>query len=559
MNSSREISQFRNKAISLIVLIRLYKKPFIIGSLFLIFLSLLSLPTPYLLKVVVDRVLPGRDMGLLNLIILTLVGIQVARLGFSYLSNYYFGVFNQEVLTGIKKDLFRRLLRLPLSFFDRQQSGYLLCRVDEVEGLSLFFSSTTVRLALSVLEFIFSLVILFALNWKLTLIALGILPLLYIATKHYSGRLRRLSWEVMEKGAMVSSRVQEALTGVDVVKVFGAEERETSRLHGLLDDLKQANIQRTVKTTLSSELLGLIGALGGYIILWYSGWDIIRGSFTLGSYIAFSGYLARLYGPTQMLASAGLIFQPAFSALDRYRELMEAAGEEEKDKGRRVERLRGEIEFREVYFSYDGQKPVFEGLNLRISAGEKVLITGPNGSGKSTLMKLLLGLYRPQRGEIIIDGYNIEELSLSSLRERISVVSQNVFLFNDTVWNNILYSCPEATDTEVRQAAVLSGAAKFIEKLEQGYNTVVGETGKKLSGGEKQKIALARALVKDADILIFDEATAHLDKESEARIERLITDNFKDKTCLIISHKKWDILGIDRIIELEFGTIIKQE
>jgi len=529
------------------------------GSLCLIVLSLLSLPIPYMLKVVIDRVLPAKDLRLLNLIILALVGIQVARLIFSFLSNYFFGVFNQEVLTRIKKDLFQRLLRLPLSFFDRHQSGYLLSRVNEVEGLSLFFSNTTVRLALSVLEFLFSLVILFALNWRLTLIALGILPLLYVATKHYMGMIRRLSREAMEKGAVVSSRVQETLSGVDVVKVFNSEDRETSRLHSLLDDLKQTNIQRTVKTTLSSELLGLIGAFGGYVILWYSGWDIIRGSFTLGSYIAFSGYLARLYGPTQMLASAGLIFQPAFSALDRYRELMGAAREEEKETGRRVEKLQGEIEFKEVYFNYDGQKPVFEGLNLRISAGEKVLITGQNGSGKSTLMKLILGLYHPRRGQIMIDGYNIKELSLASLRERISVVSQSVFLFNDTIWNNILYSRPDATESEVRRAVELSGAAEFIEKLEEGYNTIVGETGKKLSGGEKQKIAIARAILREADVLIFDEPTAHLDKESAAMIERLVRDNFRDKTCLIISHKKWDISGIDRIIELEEGRIIKQE
>jgi len=529
------------------------------GSLCLIVLSLLSLPIPYMLKVVIDRVLPAKDLRLLNLIILALVGIQVARLIFSFLSNYFFGVFNQEVLTRIKKDLFQRLLRLPLSFFDRHQSGYLLSRVNEVEGLSLFFSNTTVRLALSVLEFLFSLVILFALNWRLTLIALGILPLLYVATKHYMGMIRRLSREAMEKGAVVSSRVQETLSGVDVVKVFNSEDRETSRLHSLLDDLKQTNIQRTVKTTLSSELLGLIGAFGGYVILWYSGWDIIRGSFTLGSYIAFSGYLARLYGPTQMLASAGLIFQPAFSALDRYRELMGAAREEEKETGRRVENLQGEIEFKEVYFNYDGQKPVFERLNLRISAGEKVLITGQNGSGKSTLMKLILGLYHPRRGQIMIDGYNIKELSLASLRERISVVSQSVFLFNDTIWNNILYSRPDATESEVRRAVELSGAAEFIEKLEEGYNTIVGETGKKLSGGEKQKIAIARAILREADVLIFDEPTAHLDKESAAMIERLVRDNFRDKTCLIISHKKWDISGIDRIIELEEGRIIKQE
>jgi len=166
---------------------------------------------------------------------------------------------------------------------------------------------------------------------------------------------------------------------------------------------------------------------------------------------------------------------------------MEAAGEEEKETGRRVERLKGEIEFKGVYFSYDGQKPVFEGLSLRINPGEKVLITGPNGSGKSTLMKLILGLYRPQSGKIMIDGINIEELSLASLRERISVVSQNVFLFNDTVWNNILYSRPEATEVEVRQAAELSGAAESIEKLEEGYNTIVGETGRSFLVGRSRK------------------------------------------------------------------------
>ena len=536
--------------------LRFFRNHFLIGAFSLVILSLLSLPTPYLLKVVIDRVLPAKDMRLLSLIILALVGIQAARLGFSFLSNYHFGVFNQEVLTGIKKDLYRRLLRLPLSFFDRHQSGYLLSRVNEVEGLSLFFSNTTVRLALSVLEFMFSLLILFALNWKLTLIALGILPLLYIATKHYSGTIRRLSQEAMEKGAVVSSRVQETLSGVDVVKVFSSEERETSRLHSLLDDLKQTNIQRTVKTTLSSELLGLVGALGGYVILWYSGWDIIRGGFTLGSYIAFSGYLARLYGPTQMLASAGLIFQPAFSALDRYRELMEAAGEEEKEAGKRLERLKGEIGFKEVHFSYDGKTPVFEGLSLRVNPGEKALITGPNGSGKSTLMKLILGLYRAQRGKVMIDGYDIEELSLASLRERISVVSQNVFLFNDTVWNNILYSRPEATEAEVRKAVELSGAAEFIEKLDEGYNTIVGETGKKLSGGEKQKIALARALLKDADLLIFDEAMTHLDRDSERKIEQLLNNDFKHKTCLIISHKKPQLASVNKMIELEEGKII---
>jgi len=361
----------------------------------------------------------------------------------------------------------------------------------------------------------------------------------------------------MEKGAMLSRQIQDSLSGVDVVKVFCAEERETARVHNFLEDYKKVNIRRTIVFTYSSELLSLIGAAGGFLVLWYSGWDIIRGNFTVGSYIAFSGYLAKLYGPTHMLANFGLSFQPAFTALQRISELM-ALGGEEKHSGMKLERLQGEIEFREVSFAYDS-KPVLRNVSFKISPGEKVLITGPNGSGKSTLVKLILRLYRVQEGEILIDGYRVERLSLSSLRDKISIVSQNTFLFNDTIWNNILYSQPDASKKEVERTAELSGAAEFIRKLEEGYETMVGETGKRLSGGEKQKMAIARAILKDADILIFDEATTHLDKESEKRVEQLIKGNFQNKTCLIISHKKKDISGIDRVIELEEGKVISNK
>ncbi|MDM7917949.1 MAG: ABC transporter ATP-binding protein, partial [Methanosarcina sp.] len=255
-------------------------------------------------------------------------------------------------------------------------------------------------------------------------------------------------------------------------------------------------------------------------MLWYSGWDIIRGSFTLGSYIAFSGYLAKLYGPTQMLASIGLSFQPAFTALQRVSELM-GLGKKTKDSGINLNLLQGEIEFREVRFSYDS-KPVLRDVSFKINAGEKVLISGPNGSGKSTLIKLILGLYGESGGEILIDRHRVQDISLSSLRNRISVVSQNTFLFNDTIWNNILYSRPEASFEEVKRLAKLSGVAEFVQKLELGYETVVGEIGRQLSGGENQKIAIAWALLKDADLLIFDEALTYLDRDSERKVEQLL-------------------------------------
>jgi len=258
-----------------------------------------------------------------------------------------------------------------------------------------------------------------------------------------------------------------------------------------------------------------------------------------------------------MLASVGLSFQPAFTALQRVSELMDLE-KEAKDTGIRLNRLQGEIEFRRVTFSYDS-KPALREVSFKINPGEKVLISGPNGSGKSTLVKLVLGLYRVSEGEILIDGHRVQDISLSSLRDRISIVSQNTFLFNDTIWNNILYSRPEASEEEVEKVAKLSGVEEFASKLEGGYQTVVGETGKRLSGGEKQKIAIARALLKDSDVLILDEATTHLDKESEKRIEELISHDFRQKTCLVISHQRQDIEEFDKVIELEEGAATIRE
>ena len=533
------------------------KKWGIISCLSMILVSILALPSPYITKIIIDKVLIEKNLRLLSWLILLLFGLQVTKLVFSYLSSYFFGLFSQEALTSLKKDLFHRLLHLPLSFYDKTQSGYLLSRIGEVEGLNFFFSNTMVRIVIGGFEFLFSLVILVHLNWRLTIISLLILPFLFLATRVYAKNIRKVSREVMEKAALVSRRIQDTLSGVDVVKVFSAEERETARLHHYLESYKQASVKRVMVFSFSSELLSLIGAVGGFLVLWYSGWDIIRGNFTLGSYIAFSGYLAKLYGPTQLLASVGLSFQPALTALQRVEELM-SLEKEEKGRGRRVTFLRGEIEFRGVTFSYD-QRPVLRDISFKIRSGEKVLITGPNGSGKSTLVKLILGLYRPQEGEILLDGQKIEELSLESLRERISIVSQSTFLFNDTIWNNIHYSQPEASAKEVREAARFSGAEEFISQLAEGYNTLVGERGKNLSGGEKQKIAIARALLKRADILIFDEATTHLDKESARRIGEMIASTFKEKTCLIISHQNKWFSGIDQVIRLERGRLVSKE
>lgn len=539
----------------LIPYVRLHWKKFAIGSFLLITASLLALPTPYIMKYIVDEIIIAKNIKLLHLALILLIIIQLVKLLFSFITTYFFDIFNQEIVVQIKKDLFHRILRLPLSFFDKNQTGYILSRIGEVEGLRFFFSNSLVRFIIGIFEFTFSLIILFYLNWRLTLISILILPIIYFATKFYSLSIRRLSKEVVEKGAILSNQMHDSLSGVDTVKVFVAEERETKKIHYHLEEIKSSNINRNIILSFSSEIMSLLGAIGGLVVLWFGGINIIKGTFTIGGYIAFTGYLAKLYNPTQSLALMGLSLQPAITALNRVSEFFKITQEEDDTKKKKeLIGIRDKIKFINVTFSY-GNKNVLKNINFTLNRGDKVLIMGPNGSGKSTIIKLILGLYKIKHGKILIDNYNINNISLNSLRERISVVSQNVFLFNDTIKNNILYSKPQASSKEIEKAAKLSGAYDFIKKLNRAMETTVGEVGRKISGGERQKISIARAILKDSDVIIFDEATSHQDSQSIAKMAQLVEYKFKDKICIIISHRSIKNININKILILKEGRI----
>ncbi len=306
-------------------------------------------------------------------------------------------------------------------------------------------------------------------------------------------------------------------------------------------------------------MLVLLGMLGSFIVLGYGGGEIIRGSFTIGGYIAFAAYLGKLSGPTQLLASLGMTIQPAVSALNRVKELFDIASYEE-DKKRTIKptKVNGEIEFKNVNFSYDGKKDVLKNISFKINLGEKVALIGPNGSGKSTIVKLILGIYKTDRGSILIDGQNINSIKLSILRENISIVSQNIFLFNDSIRNNILYSKPSACNKEIIEAAKKAKAFEFIINLEKGFETIIGEAGKKLSGGEKQKISIARSFIKNSKIIIFDEITSHLDKESAIQIMKMIFKSFSEKTCIIISHAISKLTMADQTLVMENGELLQR-
>lgn len=520
------------------------------GFLCLIALSTLAIPSPLLMKYLIDEVIPQRNLQRLGVVLLALILVQLARMSFSLLNSYLFTIINQDISTSIKRDLFHKILRLPFSFYDNRQTGYIASRIGETSGLNVLLSDSLIRVLIGLIEFVISLIILFQLHWKLTLISLTVLPLFYLAGRISSSGLRATSMEMIEKSAHLSKATQESLSGVEVIKMFTAEDREVQKIYAHLKDLKGSNIRNSLLSTLSSEVLSLVGAVGGFIVLWFSGAQIIRGTFTLGAYVAFSGYLAKLYGPTLNLSMMGISLQPGIVAVNRITELFSIAGEDE-DKRRTtvIPAINSSIELQNVDFAYT-DTDVIKNVSFLLEKGDKVLLKGPNGSGKTTLLKLLMGLYPPMNGRILIDGRDINTITLASLRDRISVVSQNAFLFNGSILQNVLYGNPSASKEDIAEAMSLSDVTSFYHEAIE-----IGEMGKKLSGGEKQKISIARAILKDADVIILDEATSNMDEDSVRRIGSLLKTKFKNKFCLIVSHREWDEPEINKILSISGGGI----
>ncbi len=556
MGAPLEKETFRKS--DLLFLLPYFKKhwgKFILGSALLLLISLLALPGPLLTKYLVDDVLVAKNLKVLNLIIIGLFLLLIFRFFFSLAMNYLFTILNQEILISLKRSLFSHVIRLPLSFFDERRSGYLVSRIHEIDSLGVFFSSSLVRLLIGVFEFLFCLLIMFYLNWKLTLLSFLIFPAFYIVLKSYSRGFRAASFDFFEKGANLSSQFQETLAGLGLVKSFAAEERETQKLEKNLKQYFRSGLIQSLIGTFSGELIIWIASAGGFLVLWFSGRQIINNQFTIGGYIAFAGYLSKLYGPLQLFASTGLILQPALAGLHRASELLHLATEEDPARTEKLGQARGEIEFQNVTFSYDGTKQVLHNVSFRIEPGQKIAFLGPNGSGKSTIVRLLLGLYPVKSGKVAVDGKSIDTLILSNLRERIGIVSQNIFLFDDSIRNNILYSKPETNEEQLVKVARLADAHDFISSMPSGYETVVGERGNKLSGGEMQKISIARTLLKNPDMVIFDEATSQIDCESEKKIYDIFAESFKEKTCIIIAHRIFNRDIFDKIYYLEEGRI----
>jgi ABC-type multidrug transport system fused ATPase/permease subunit len=520
-----------------------------LGALLILLTSLLAFPGPLINRFLIDKVILGKQLSLLLGVILLLAGIKAAGVIFGLLQQYFFTRFEQEVLFEIQQALFDRTLRLPKSFFDSKETGYLMSRLlGDVNGLRWFFSSTLIYIFTSVLRFAGGTIFLIYLNWRLALAVLVILPLMFVSVRFFGRKLRVLSHHGMERQAEVYQSVQESLAQTSLIKAFATEKRTLNSLMGKLRASLQVGMEQNTLGSVANLAIGLAPDLAHLIVLAGGAFLIIRGEWSVGSLLAFQSYVGFVYGPAQFLATANFQWQNAVASLERVSALFDVVPEEHAGVGLKAERLRGDVEFQNVSFSYNGLDTVLQDISFTVRAGEHMAVVGPSGVGKTTLVSLLLQFYRPQQGRILIDGRPATEYELNSLRRRIGYVPQSPTLLSGTIAENLRYGDPEASEAQLEKAAQAAGIHDFIASLPEGYRSAVGERGVNFSEGQKQRLSIARALVKNPDIIVLDEPTSALDSQTEASIFASLPQLVRGKTLFIIAHRLSTIRQSDRIL-----------
>jgi ABC-type multidrug transport system fused ATPase/permease subunit len=529
----------------------------VLGVILVLVTSLLAFPHPLISRFLIDNVILSRRLDLLASVAVLLFGVKLLSKVTTTLQQFHFARLEQTVILDIHRDLFDRALRFPKFFFDDQELGYLMSRLSlDVRGLRWFFSGVLVHTAGNVLRFLGGLGVLFYLEWRLALVSMVAIPGLLFGASFFSRKIRVLSHHTMEQQATVSKQVQESLSATSLIKAFSSEKQTVGRLVSELQSAQQISLEQMTVSSAAGQVINFLPEIVRAVVMVTGAYWVIQEKWTLGSLLAFQSYLGYIYGPAQFLASISLQLQNALAALDRVSALFDIVPEENIGIGVRAARLCGEIEFRKVSFSYDGREPVLEDVSVHIQPGEYVAIVGPSGVGKTTLVSLILSFYKPTQGEICFDGRPASDYELRSLRQRIGYVSQRALLLSGTIGENLRYGNPEADPSQVVRAAKMAGIHEFIDGLPEGYDSQVGERGVKLSEGQKQRLSIARALIKEPDILVLDEPTASLDSIVELSIFDALSSVVRGKTLFVVTHRLSPVRHADRILLLNENQLV---
>lgn len=529
-----------------------------LAILFLVLLAVLTTVQPVILQITFDKLFKQKNVEYLNIIPIAIFSVFFLQAIATFLSNYIMAYVGQNFAAGMQIKLFKHSIEYDVSFHSDNSSGDLIQRITrDISYIWVAVNVIFVGVFKQIITTVGLLGVMFYQSAELTLIitatfALAVYPIIRITV-----RLKKLSKQTMEKSGDLTSRLFESFTGIGIIKAYGKENSESTKAGEYITELKIIALKALKVRMISSPMMLALAGLAVAFVIWHGGSQLLEGKMTEGNLIAFITSLLMLSRPIKSLSSINSILQNAIVAMERYYKIIdEEPAQESRTDGKKLKVTSGKINFEDVDFGYNEEKTILKNFNLAIPHGKKIAIVGHSGSGKTTLFNLLLKFYLPQSGAIKIDGQDIKETSAESLRENIAIVSQDSFIFDDTVANNIAIGKENASESEIKKAAEAANCTEFIEQLPEGIQTKLGYFGQSLSGGQKQRLSIARAFLRNAPILLLDEATSALDPESEAKIKSSIDALSKGKTTLMIAHRLSTVMSADLIVMIEDGEVI---
>ncbi|HJW82956.1 MAG TPA: ABC transporter ATP-binding protein, partial [Anaerolineae bacterium] len=564
---------------------------------------------PLVFRQLIDHTLPERRASELGLLALAMVAIPIVNGLIDVAQRYFSARMGEGLICDLRQALYAHMQRMSLRFFTHTKTGEIMARLNnDVVGAQRAITGTLISIVTNLITLVFTLGIMFSLEWRLTLVGVAILPLFLLPARRVGRLLRAITRESMDLNAQMNAQMNETLnvSGALLMKIFGRQRENLDQFRARSEKVRDIGVRSAVIGRWFFMGLGLLSALGTAVVFWVGGNLVFEGAFTAGTIIAFGTYLAQLYGPISALANARVDFATSMVSFERVFEVIDLPVEiGDRPGALPLSQVKGRVRFQEVSFSYteedaaimrddgsgrprgvvrlesherfgpgmfrmglsgvlpdyqpvSGRRLAIQNVGFEIRPGQLAALVGPSGAGKTTITYLLPRLYDPTGGRITIDGRDLRDVSLASLSSAIGMVTQETYLFHDTIRANLLYAKPDATQAELEAACRVANIYDFIRGLPAGFETVVGERGYRLSGGEKQRVAIARVILKDPRILILDEATSSLDSQSEALIQDALKPLFKGRTSLVIAHRLSTILAADVILVMDGGRLVEQ-
>jgi len=540
-----------------------YIKPYMHRLLFAMVCTIMAaagnLYIPWIIKDMIDEVLADKNGTMLNWIAASIIAIFIVRGLFWYGQNYLMSYVGQSVIIDIRAAVFKKLQRLSVSFYDKNKTGTIMSYVtNDVNALQSAMVENTIEMITEGFILIGSVVAMIYLDWRLTLFTVCTFPVVLWFMEFFGKKIRKTGGRIQECTADITSVLQESVASARVIKSFVREDYEVDRFDVENRANFRANMKNAQLMATLTPVVELVAAIGVTMIIWYGGNNVINGTITAGSLVAFLTYAVNISNPIKRLTRVIGNIQKALAAAQRVFMIIDMPEEiaESKD-AKQLPEVSGKVEFQNVSFAYNDKGNVITNLSFSVKPGEVIAIVGPSGAGKSTIANLLPRFYDVNKGDIKIDGHSVREVTLDSLREQVGIVPQETMLFNGSVYNNILYGRLDATKEEIEAAAKAANAHDFIMQLTDGYETKLGDRGVNLSGGQRQRIAIARAILKNPRILILDEATSALDTESERVVQEALDRLMVGRTSFVIAHRLSTVKNADKILVLEKGNLVE--